>query len=81
MIRFFLLDVLLFLTPFALYAIYLFVSERNPFQLSSWHQRQLIILSATGILLVMVLFGLVGENAGRQLFGRNEAGDAAIGRR
>ena len=81
MSRFFLIDILLFLTPFAAYALYLYVSERNPFDVSSWDRKRLVILAGAGLALVGVLVGLVGENAGRQLIGRNEAGEAANGRR
>jgi len=77
MSRFILVDLLLFLLPFAFYAVYLFVIERNPFHLSSWNRKQVAVLAATGLLLVGVLVGLVGENAGRQLVGRNVPAEAA----
>ena len=77
MSRFILFDVVLFLIPFALYAAYLFVAARNPFDLSSWDKKHIVWLGLAGALIFALMVGVVSPNAGRQLFGRNEAGEAA----
>ncbi|MBX9619626.1 MAG: hypothetical protein K2X10_10800 [Hyphomicrobiales bacterium] len=72
-----LFNVVLFLIPFALYAVYLFVAARNPFLLSSWDRKRMVWLGVAGVLIIAVMVGVIGPNVGRQLFGRNEAGEAA----
>lgn len=77
MSRFFLFDIVLFLVPFVIFAIYLFVAERNPFQRASWERKDVIWLCVAGVMVIVVITVFVAPNAGMQLFGRNEAGEAA----
>lgn len=71
MARNLLIGLAFFLAPFVLYALYLVIARRNPFTGASWSIGALAGLSLAGLFLSVVLFGVVAQNAGIQLSGRN----------
>ena len=72
MSRLVLIQVLLFLLPFAGYAVFLMLKRENPFTGASWRLREVLWLSFAGFMLSVVLFGLLGHYSGAQLSGRGQ---------
>lgn len=72
MIRTVLIQILLFLAPFALYIGWLWVRNKNPFTGEHWTWWEGVSLTAVGLFLSVVLFGLGWMHSGAQLSGRNE---------
>ncbi|MES2906554.1 MAG: DUF6111 family protein [Pseudomonadota bacterium] len=70
MFRRFFIEILLFLLPFALYAVYLALRRINPFTGKSWRWKELLWLSLAGFILSVVVFGTLADMAGTQLSGR-----------
>jgi magnesium-transporting ATPase (P-type) len=65
MIRVFFEEFLLFLLPFAAFAIYLVIRRRNPFAWSTWSDQTLwLVIAGIGII-ILVLF-ITGVTADRQ---------------
>ena len=65
MIRVFFEEFLLFLLPFAAFAIYLVIRRRNPFAWSTWSDQTLwLVIAGIGIV-ILVLF-ITGVTADRQ---------------
>jgi hypothetical protein len=52
MIRPFLIELLLFLTPFAAYALLLWAKSRGVFDPESWPMRTVVVLTVTALLLM-----------------------------
>ena len=71
MFRLILTRLLLFLLPFAVYAFWLLLRRENPFTGKTWRWREVAWLSLAGFLLSVVVFGMIAENAGVKLSGRN----------
>jgi len=70
MLRLVLTQLVLFLLPFAGYAIFLALKRENPFTHKAWRLREIIWLSVAGFLLSVVLFGTLSHYAGGQISGR-----------
>jgi hypothetical protein len=65
MIRVFFEEFLLFLLPFAAFALYLVIRRRNPFLWSTWSDQTLwLVIAGIGII-ILVLF-ITGVTADRQ---------------
>jgi hypothetical protein len=71
--RLVLIQILLFLLPFAVYAVFLVIKRQNPFTGVAWRLRDVIGLSIAGFLLSVVLFGTLSHYAGGQISGRAES--------
>jgi hypothetical protein len=71
--RILLLQLTLFLLPFAVYAAFLLIKRENPFTHRAWRLREVIWLSVAGFVLSVVLFGTLGHYAGGQISGRAES--------
>ena len=63
-----LIEILLFLTPFAVYAIYLFATERDAREKAHWRRDVLAGLAVAGCLLVIAHGALLilGGGSGRR---------------
>jgi hypothetical protein len=68
--RLVLIQVLLFLLPFAGYAVFLMLKRENPFTHRAWRLREVIWLGAAGFILSVVLFGTLAHYAGGRISGR-----------
>lgn len=68
--RLVLTQILLFLLPFAVYAVFLMLKRENPFTHKAWRMRDVVWLGMLGFLLSVVLFGMLGHYAGGQISGR-----------
>jgi hypothetical protein len=68
--RLLLIEALLFLLPFALYALYLALKRENPFTHKAWQLREIVWLGIAGFFLAFVLFGTLAEHAGENISGR-----------
>jgi hypothetical protein len=77
MARTILIQVGVFLIPFAIYAIFMLMKRQNPFTGAAWTGTQVALLSGVGLVLTVLVFTLLVQNAGLHLSGRNPAGDAA----
>jgi len=64
MIRPVLTEVVLFLAPFALYAIFLFATKAEVFERASWSPRVLLWLSGAALALMFVSFVLLAQFSG-----------------
>ena len=64
MLRALLEETLLFILPFCVFAGYLVVKRRNPFDVAHW-SRHLFILAAIGLALSVALFAFTAWNAPR----------------
>lgn len=56
MIRPVLMEVLLFLAPFAIYAVFLAATRSGVFDMSAWNARVLFVLTAIALLLMLGSF-------------------------
>jgi hypothetical protein len=65
MLRAVLGEALLFFLPFALFAIFLVISRRNPFRLAAWSESSLWLVIA-GLACVVAAFLYTGITAERQ---------------
>lgn len=77
MISAFVIDLILFLLPLAVYGLYLVLTARNPLHPASWTRARIAVLSLAGIIFAVFFIKVVGEHAGTQLSGRNQAAEAA----
>ena len=66
MIRILLEEALLFLLPFALFAVYLLIRRRNPLARASWSLGQVSWLVVAGLACVVVVLLVTGLTADRQ---------------
>lgn len=57
-------EIVLFLAPFAVYAVYLFASRAAVFDRASWSPRALAYLLGTALLLMIASFVLFAEFSG-----------------
>jgi hypothetical protein len=57
-------ELVLFLTPFAVYAVFLFASRATVFDRASWSPRALAYLLGTALLLMIASFVLFAEFTG-----------------
>ena len=57
-------EVVLFLTPFAVYAVFLFASRAAIFDRASWSPRVLVYLLGAALLLMIASFVLFAEYTG-----------------
>ncbi len=73
MARLLLIQILLFLLPFAGYAVFLVLKRENPLTGAAWRSREVIWLGVAGFLLSVVLFGLLARHAGERISGRSGA--------
>ena len=64
MIRPVLTEIVLFLTPFALYAIFLFATKAEVFERASWTPRILVWLTGAALALLIVSFILLSQFSG-----------------
>jgi len=64
MIRPVLTEVVLFLTPFALYAIFLFATKADVFDRNSWTVRAVISLTGAALVLMVVSFVVLAHFSG-----------------
>ena len=64
MIRPVLTEVVLFLTPFALYAVFLFATRAEVFERASWTPRILLWLTGAALALMIVSFILLAQFSG-----------------
>ena len=64
MIRPVLTEVLLFLAPFAIYAVYLIATRNGAFSASSWNLRVLGVLTVIALLLLFGSFFLLAQWSG-----------------
>jgi hypothetical protein len=64
MIRPLFVEVALFLTPFAVYAIYLWATRAKIIDLESWPPRTLAGLAVASLVLMIVSFVLIAEFSG-----------------
>ena len=64
MIRPLLTELLLFLAPFAIYALYLVATRNGVFTTSSWNIRIVGVLTVIALLLLFVSFFLLAEFSG-----------------
>ena len=64
MIRPVLTEVVLFLAPFALYAIFLVATKNGVLERSSWGPRILLWLTGAGLVLMIVSFILLAQFSG-----------------
>lgn len=64
MIRPVLTEIVLFLTPFALYAMFLFATRADVFDRASWSPRALMWLTGAALLLMIVSFILLSQFSG-----------------
>ena len=64
MIRPVLTEIVLFLTPFALYAIFLFATKAEVFERASWTPRILVWLTGAALGLMIVSFILLSQFSG-----------------
>lgn len=64
MIRPVLTEIVLFLTPFALYAIFLFATRAEVFERESWSPRILLWLTGAALALMIVSFVLLAQFSG-----------------
>ena len=71
MIRTFLFELALFLLPFGLYVVWLWVRRKNPFTGESWTWFELASLTLVGLFLSVVLFGYGWRHSGERISGRN----------
>jgi len=71
MIRVFLIELGLFMLPFALYVAWLRVRNKNPFTGESWTWVEIVSLTVVGLFLSVVLFGYGWQHSGELLSGRN----------
>jgi energy-coupling factor transporter transmembrane protein EcfT len=81
MIRTFLIGFLVFLVPFFLYALALFVARKNPLTGASWRALDVAVLTVVGLVLSVGLFALGFNFSGGQISGRNTAGQVEQERR
>lgn len=72
MLRIAFVQILLFLLPFALYALYLLFKRQNPLTGKAWLWKHITLLGLIGFLLSITLFGLIANNSGMLLSGRGE---------
>ncbi len=68
----YLLYFVFFLLPFAVYAVYLFLRDKNPLTGAAWTRTQLILLSLIGLFLSVFVVHFLAQHAGQQLIGRYE---------
>jgi hypothetical protein len=73
MARTILIQVAIFLIPFAIYALYLLLKKQNPFTGAAWTGTQIAFLTGAGLVLTVLTFTMLVQNAGMQLVGRNPA--------
>jgi uncharacterized membrane protein YiaA len=66
--------ILLFFLPFVLYAVYLWLTNRNPADKDHWTTKGLVLLTLAGLFVAVVMFGLAGAFTGQQISGRNAEG-------
>jgi hypothetical protein len=64
MIRPVLIEIVLFLTPFALYAVFLFATQAELFEHASWNPRILLWLTGAALALMIVSFILFAQFSG-----------------
>ncbi|HKY87680.1 MAG TPA: DUF6111 family protein [Pseudorhodoplanes sp.] len=64
MIRPILIEIVLFLTPFALYAVFLFATRAEVFERESWSPRILLWLTGAALALMIVSFVLLAQFSG-----------------
>lgn len=64
MIRPVLIEIVLFLTPFALYAVFLFATRAEVFERESWSPRILLWLTGAALALMIVSFVLLAQFSG-----------------
>lgn len=64
MIRGILIDILLFLTPFALYAVFLFATRAGVLHPQSWPLRVLVSLTVAALVLVMISSFFLAQRSG-----------------
>jgi hypothetical protein len=64
MIRPVLTEIVLFLTPFVLYAVFLFATRAEIFERASWSPRILMWLTGTALALMVVSFILLSQFSG-----------------
>jgi hypothetical protein len=64
MIRPVLTEIVLFLTPFVLYAVFLFATRAEIFERASWSPRILMWLTGTALALLVVSFILLSQFSG-----------------
>jgi hypothetical protein len=64
MIRPVLTELVLFLTPFALYAVFLFATRAEVFERASWSPRILLWLTGAALALMIVSFVLLAQFSG-----------------
>jgi hypothetical protein len=64
MIRPVLTEIVLFLTPFAIYAIFLFATRAQVFERASWAPRTLVWLTGAALTLMIVSFILLSQFSG-----------------
>lgn len=65
MIRPALTEVLLFLAPFAIYALFLIATRNGVFTTSSWHPRIVAVLTVIAMLLLFGSLFLLAERSGQ----------------
>lgn len=64
MIRTILIDIVLFLTPFALYAVFLFATRAGVLHPESWPLRVLIWLTLVAVVLLVVSSFMLAQRSG-----------------
>jgi hypothetical protein len=74
----YIVPILLFFLPFVLFAVYLWLTNRNPADSSHWTTRGLVSLGAAGLVIAVVMFVLAGSYSGLQLSGRNDEAQQTI---
>jgi hypothetical protein len=74
----YIVPVLLFFLPFLMFAVYLWLTNRNPADSTHWTTRGLVSLSSAGLVIAVLMFWLAGSYSGLQLSGRNAEAQQTI---